>query len=332
MLSNLPPSAELLLEWDAMRPRSQQAEIGVSDLGGCRRRAGYHLAGYPKATSGSVQAVLGTAAHQAIAQALYALRVKGSIPLHLMIEESVWFGGVLGHLDIYLPPVVRDVKTVGRSQQLDRIRVMGPPRHDLWQVSVYAAAVIKTGRRVERVQLDYIARDSGDSWLWEDSFRMEHVRDAMAWLQMIRDTPLEYLARDFRPDSPQCQACPFRDPCWEGRVDGRDPLSVLFVDDPDVASWWDRLQDARERKRQAEDDEARAKGALDALRPNDQGSIEVSAPGLGDRRIRFTVARGRISPDTEQIRADYARGGAVMPVRTGEPSVRVTLVPAKDHP
>lgn len=38
-------TADLLLEWDRSRPRSRQRELGWSELGGCRRRAGYRLAG-----------------------------------------------------------------------------------------------------------------------------------------------------------------------------------------------------------------------------------------------------------------------------------------------
>jgi hypothetical protein len=111
-------------------------------------------------------------------------------------------------------------------------------------------------------------------------------------------------------------------------------LSVLYRDDPDAATWALKLEDARLRRREAEDDEARARGALDALRPNDTGSAEIAitTPGADDFSIRFTVSRGAERPDVQRIREDYARGGAVMPVVRGEPSVRVTIVPRKDSP
>lgn len=330
-MTALPTTAELLLEWDAQRPRSLQEEIGVSLLGGCRRRAGYTLAGYPREPSGSVQAVLGTAVHQVAADIMRKLgHEEGRFGISPWIEQEVRFAGVLGHLDLCVPPVVRDIKTVGRVQQLDRIKVLGPPRQDLWQVNVYAAAMIVTGARIERVQIDYIARDSGETWLYEAPFDIGCVREAMAWLRTVRETPLGWLARDYRPGSPQCERCPFRGPCWEGSVTGRDPLSVLYVDEPDAAKWITQLEDARRRRREAEDDEKRAKGALDALRPNLSGTAEVRVPGVEDIDIRFTVSRGREMPDVERIREDYARGGGRMPVTVGEPSVRVTIVPRKD--
>ena len=331
----LPTTTELLLEWDAQRPRSVQAEIGVSALGQCRRRAGYILAGQERGRGGSVQAVLGTAIHEVAAGIMrYLGYEQGRFGTPPWIEQEVRFAGVLGHLDLCVPPVVRDIKTVGRVQQLDRVRVLGPPRHDLWQVSTYAAGMIVKGVGIERVQIDYIARDSGETWLYDAPFDISHVRDAMAWLRNVRETPLEWLSRDFLPGSPQCESCPFSGPCWEGRTDGRDRLSVLYRDDPDAATWALRLEDARLRRRQAEDDEKRAKGALDAIRPNDAGTAEITitTPGADDVVIRFTVNRGRMLPDVGQIRADYARGGGQMPVTYGEPSVRVTIVPRKEQP
>src|SRR6476646_9461433 len=102
-------TAELLLEWDARRPRSKQEEIGMSDLGGCRRRAGYRLLGVkPTNTSSSVQAVMGTSIHAAVQAILSELARPGDL-----VEEEVRFAGVLGHIDRYEAAEARliDVKT-----------------------------------------------------------------------------------------------------------------------------------------------------------------------------------------------------------------------------
>src|SRR5438128_256655 len=69
---SLPTTTELLLAWDAQRPRSQQAEMGMSKLGSCRRQAGYHLGGYPHDegyVGNKIQAVIGTAIPQVAAEA-----------------------------------------------------------------------------------------------------------------------------------------------------------------------------------------------------------------------------------------------------------------------
>jgi hypothetical protein len=187
----------------------------------------------------------------------------------------------------------------------------------------YAAALIVQGLPVEDVQLDYLVRDSGKTWLWSGPFDYDRVLAAMQWLQQIRETPLDWLARDYAPDSPQCRNCPFAQRCWEGHVTDRDERSVLLVEDQDAAGWARRLADARERKRQAEADETLAKGVLDGLRPNTQGRGEVQLDGF-PFLLRWTVTR-RKSLDADAVRDDYARAGAIPPLRAGE-SVKLELV------
>jgi hypothetical protein len=109
---------------------------------------------------------------------------------------------------------------------------------------------------------------------------------------------------------------------------------VLFVDNQDAAEWATRLQSAQVMRKAAEHAEADAKGALDALRtvsrPGETEYVEV--PGL-NRVIRFSVNRGKKSPDMAQIANDYKRAGARPPMRYGEPTIRVSLVkkPEGEH-
>ena len=80
-MTTLPSTAELILKADWERPRSQQKGLGMSDLGGCRRRAGYQLHGLPpEKPSGSVPAVIGTAVHDTADVALRMMRDAGIIP------------------------------------------------------------------------------------------------------------------------------------------------------------------------------------------------------------------------------------------------------------
>lgn len=96
---------ELLLLWDADRPRSQQREIGWSDLGVCRRRAGYRLAGVePTNRGGSIQAAMGSAIHLVQEEALRRYVPAASA------EEEVEFAGIVGHLDRYEHGTVADTK------------------------------------------------------------------------------------------------------------------------------------------------------------------------------------------------------------------------------
>lgn len=324
-------TASLLLEWDRRRPRSQQAEFGMSELGDCRRRAGYRLAGVqPTNTGGSLQAVLGTAIHQAVADVLHDMQAAGLIPADDLVEHEVTFAGIKGHFDRYEPAAARltDTKTTS-SRWLEKLKINGPTVSNLWQVHGYAAALIADGYKVREIAIDYIARDTGEEWRWTGPFETRHVRDALAWVTDVRTTPLEFLARDHAPDGPFCSHCPFFDRCWEGGYAGRDPRSVLFVEDPDAAKWMARLEDARARKKAAEDDEKIARGALDALRPNEDETATVVLDGQ-DKALRWSVSAPK-RLDTTQVRQDYAKAGLKAPEKPAKkPTVRLDLVPADE--
>lgn len=316
-------TAELLLAWDRRRPRSQQTEFGMSELGDCRRRAGYRLAGVqPTNAGGSVQAVMGTAVHEAVARVLRELQSEGLIPADALIEHPVTFAGILGHLDLFDESEVTDTKSTS-SRWLAKLKVNGPTRANLWQTHGYGAGLIAQGRKVRRINIDYIARDTGEQWRWTGPFEPSHVRDALAWVQEVRSTPLDDLPRDHDPDGPFCSHCPFFDRCWEGYVPDRDRRSVLYVEDPDAAAWAARLEDARERKAAAAADEAEAKGALDALRPDENDDQTVEITGY-DKALRWTV-RTSHRLNTTQVRQDYAAAGRRVPENTSR-TVRLDLI------
>lgn len=319
-----PTTSDLLLAWDRTRPRTRQRQFGMSELGGCRRRAGYRLAGTePSNPGGSVQAVMGTAIHDVIARVLGEVAEPGDLA-----EHEVTFAGILGHLDRYEAATctVRDVKTT-HSHRLGKLRVDGPSRNDVWQVSGYGAGLVSQGYTVRRVGIDYIARDTGDEWRWEAPFDPQHVRDALEWVRQVRDTPLEMLNRDQDPDGPFCRGCPFFDTCWEGHVPGRDKRSVLFVEDPDAAGWAAKLDKARADKADAEAREKEARGALDAIRPNDKGTSGPVDVGY-DKGLEWAYSHPK-RLDSDQVYADYEAVGAEPPTKYGKTlTVRFVALPA----
>jgi hypothetical protein len=264
--------------------------------------------------------VLGTAIHEIAAQAATML-IPGAIAEGLEVR----FGGLLGHPDLWIDGIVRDVKTKGYTLQLENIRRLGPPQGERWQVHTYAAGLILAGYEVHTVQLDYIARDSGDEYLFEEPFSVEVVSEAMAWLEQVRTAEVVTLPRDYRPDSGHCQSCPWFEQCWEAPR-GSDSRAVLFADDPDAGRWARQLEDASERMKDAKEDLADAKGALDALRSVSRpGEVQDLDVGL-DRLLRFKIGKGKTSPDMAVIANDYKRAGARPPMKTGEPIVSVSLV------
>ncbi|HEU5475667.1 MAG TPA: PD-(D/E)XK nuclease family protein [Actinophytocola sp.] len=319
-------TADLLLEWDRQRPRSRQRELGWSEVGGCRRRAGYRLAGAePTNPGGSVQAVLGTAIHDAVQQRL----VETAAPEDL-VEYPVEFAGIPGHLDRYEAEHARlvDVKTTS-SRWLDHIKVHGPERSHLWQTNGYAAALIGQGRPVREIVIDYIARDTGDLHRWTGRPDPLQVKAALEWIRAVRSVPVDMLNRDYAPDGPFCQHCPFFNRCWDGATPGRDPRSVLLVEDPDAAGWAAKLWQARQDIAAAKDREAEAKGALDALRPNEAGGSDVLDVGF-ELGLLWTITDSE-RLDTTQVRAEYARVGARPPTKTST-STKLSFVPLPDGP
>lgn len=272
----MPTTTDLLLEWDRRKPRSQQRELGMSELGGCRRRAGYRLAGtVPSNPSGSVQAAMGSAIHQVIAEILEDLGLDGVVH-----EKEVRFAGIVGHFDRVEDEIIIDVKTTS-SRWLDHIKLHGPDTSHLWQVSLYAAALKLAGHNVTRVRIDYLARDSGEEYNWPTEkgalFDPRHVRDALTWLQAVQDTDLDMLPRDEDPDGSFCGHCPFFTTCWDGHIVGRDPRTVLYVEDPDAARWANELWDLRQQIKDLQKQEVRAKKALEAIRPDDGGLVDAGA-------------------------------------------------------
>lgn len=320
-------TADLLLEWDRTRPRSRQRALGWSEVGGCQRRAGYRLAGTEPTNAGSsLQAVMGTAIHDAVQQRLNETAAPDDL-----VEHEVVFAGVLGHLDRYEADTFTlvDVKTTS-DRWLEHLMVHGPDREHLWQTNGYAAALIRKGVRVKRIVIDYIARDTGRLWRWESTPDPHQVKEALAWLAEVRDADLEMLPRQYAPDGPFCGHCPFLDVCWEGAVPDRDRRSVLFVEDPDARVWGEKLWQAKRDKEDAEDREAEAKGALDALRDIDtKGRGDVLDVGLPDVGLQWSITESdRLL--TKAVRAEYAATGAKPPTYTSR-SVKLQFVPLPDQ-
>lgn len=310
---------KLLLAYDQGRERTQQREIGMSAVGGCRRRAGYQLAGTePTNDGGSVQAVIGTAMHAVLAEHV----LKDAEPGDL-VESEVWFAGLKGHVDRYhaASKSVVDYKSVSKWM-FERVQDKGIDLNNRHQSALYGAALQTMGYEVRWLILDFVHRDSGEVHRDRRPFRMEEVRDALDWLRQVRDSELDMLNRDYLPDSPFCRSCPFLDACWTDRsVPGRDLLTALWVDDPDAAKWATELDEARAAKRAAEDREKRAKGALDALRPDDGGRIAV--PGF-DRELSWSTSTRR-TMDQDAVTAEYAAAGASPPMKRSD-SVTLKLV------
>lgn len=314
--STTPTTSQLLLEWDRRRGRSQQRELGMSEIGECRRRAGYRLADTEPSNAGSsVQAVMGTAIHESVASVLKQLQAEGVIPAEDLIEQEVRFAGVLGHLDRHESAIATlvDVKTTS-SNWLRHIKTYGADQQHIWQASLYAAALIHMGLAVRQIRIDYLARDTGEEYPAVHDFDPQHVADALAWLKNVRETPLEMLARDRAPDGPFCGHCPFFDTCWSGGRAERDKRSVLLIEAPeDTQKWAEQLWQGRQLAKRGKELADEAKGVLDALRPDlEEGESAIVDCGWR-MRLKWRKKRGARQLDKAAIEADYKAAGAKVP-------------------
>jgi hypothetical protein len=277
-------TSELLLRWDQQRARSKQLELGISGIGGCRRKTGYHLALTPPSTAGgSAVAAMGSAIHEVIAGAMSQVAEPDDL-----IEFPVVFAGIPGTVDRYeaATETACDSKTTS-SRWLEHLRLHGPDEPHRWQVSIYAAALIRAGHPVRNVRIEYIARDTGEEWTAEEPFNPAVVREALTWVRNVQQTPLDMLPRDYMPDSAFCHSCRFADLCWPYGLEGRGPAKVIAEEgpclrcdqhayrhaesdhpfEPSAPHWAQLLWEARQAKKAAEAEEKRAKAALEALRP-----------------------------------------------------------------
>ena len=294
-------TAALLLAADRQRPRSQQREIGMSDLGSCRRRTGYKLSNFePVNEAGSVQAVIGSAVHDMVARIL-----ADQVSDELLVEHPVTLAGIKGTLDRYERPVVVDVKTTS-SRWLEHIKLHGPEHSHLWQVSCYAAALALEGYEVQRIRIDYLARDTGEEYQWGDRFDIRHVRDALQRLALVRDTPVDMLPRDHEPDSVFCLGCPFGGPdggiCWDGGLPERDVRTVLYLEDPNAEKWMQQLWEARQGKKPHLEKENEAKGALQALQV-EPGQRVAAGPWVIAWDVRGSIRFKKTPATVDQVGA-----------------------------
>ncbi len=283
----MPTTSELLLLVDRQRARSRQRELGMSEVGGCRRRAGYKLAGTePVNEVGSVQAMMGTAIHEAVAAGMRLVAGPGDL-----VEREVRFAGLVGHLDRYEADTrtVVDTKTTS-THWCEHVKVHGPSQQQRWQVSLYAAALVMEKVPVERVRIDYLVRDSGAEYSVGWALDPKDVRDAVAWLGQVRDTPLAMLPRDYAPDSAFCRGCPFGGAgggvCWEGHVPDRDPRSVLVAEGQEVGAAAAELFEVRQQVKKLRARDEHLRGVLDAVRPDGDAVVRV-----GERYVRWSPGR-----------------------------------------
>ena len=172
-----------LHEKENSRPRSNQVQIGPSELGGCRRKVWYRLNNQPETNDAELKlaAIMGTAIHSAIESAFAG---NNSI----LLETTVEYNGMKAHVDAFLPDTgdVIDWKTV-KAKNLNFF----PSLQQRWQVQVYGYLIDKSGvGKPKTVNLVAIPRDGDerDIKVHSEPYDEKIAVEALDWLAAIKDS------------------------------------------------------------------------------------------------------------------------------------------------
>lgn len=286
---------------DARSTRSRQRKVGASEIGVCRRRAGYKHHGHPVTNPENVTglpAVLGTWVHKG---ALGTMRREWGSVIEVGVEDEL----VRGHVDAIelpndwrikaglpehpeAPDVVEvdDLKTKRDARMVDYVRNRGPKRSELFQPHLYAK-LLREGKvqghkrfahlaalgplPVETIRLRYFPRtgEEDSEYVYEQPFDDAIAEEAWEWVEQVAaSSKPEDLPRD--EDGPglsvSCDHCPFVTACW-GEASGVLPQAQLIVTDADLALTLAEYDEARVVEREAAERKALARAKLDATTP-----------------------------------------------------------------
>ena len=176
---------EILHAKENSRARSNQVQIGPSELGGCRRKVYYRLHDQHQTNENEMKlaAIMGTAIHSAIEQAIEKADPTGK---KYVVEQEVEWGDMKAHIDLWIPETgdVVDWKTV-KKNNLSYF----PSTQQRWQVQVYGYLLDKSGKgKPFNVNLVAIPRDGDerDIKVHSEPYDPAIAEEALAWLAEVK--------------------------------------------------------------------------------------------------------------------------------------------------
>lgn len=282
----------------ATSERSQQAELGMSELGHeCPRYIWSVLHHVPTVNTSQhvLAAMRGTGVHKVLEPYLES---RG-----WTVEAEVEYGGVPGHVDAYRDGIVEDEKSALTSK-VRALAEYGPSKAWRYQLHTYARALNEKGEPIHTVRIVAYAIDSSDEiTVWEEPYSPEIADEAVS-------NALRIAALDDPPapgmDLSWCERfCKFYDATGErgcpSRASGSRLVeledSVLRQAAVDLRAARDEVKDATQRKKAAE-------------------AVLEGVNGLSDGYAitQVTVQASEV-PDDEAIRSGYAFVLGELPTR-----------------
>lgn len=228
---------DILRAKDASRARSNQTQVGPSELGGCSRKVWYRLNGQPETNDNELKlaAIMGTAIHGAIEEALALADPSGE---RYVVESEVEYGGIKAHVDLWIPETgdVVDWKSV-KKQNLSYF----PSQQQRWQVQVYGYLISKSGKgKVRNVSLVAIPRDGDerDIKVHTEVYDPRIAEEALNWLAAIKASEV---MPEPEKDENYCKFyCKYYDATGEmgctGLKKGSGAVTDVVIESPDADS------------------------------------------------------------------------------------------------
>ena len=293
------------------RPRSNQVQIGPSELGGCRRKVFYRLHEQPETNDGEMKlaAIMGTAIHAAIEQAIALADPDGK---KYVVEQEVEYGDMKAHIDLWIPESgdVVDWKTVKKGNLS-----YFPSTQQRWQVQVYGYLLEKSGKgKPQTVNLVAIPRDGDerDIKVHSEPYDATIAEEALNWLAAIKEAT-EAPAPE--RDENYCKFyCKYYDATGDigcvGLKKKDGPIDVVIADpDADKAALLYLQLDEQIKQLETQ---------KDSIKEQLGGISGVTQSGF---QINWTTVAGRKTVDTKALED----AGVEIPYKEGKESTRLTI-------
>jgi hypothetical protein len=284
-------------DYDAARPRSRQAAVGWSEVGGCRAALGFRLDGaWESDETDTWAAQRGTAIHEYLGPILAGPGVR--------IEVDTEYRGIPGHADIVEPDAIDDIKTTSLANSKLWADDHSLLRRKRIQVHGYAAGLVDAGELPAdcTVRLLVIPVDGtfADWWAYEEPFdrsladegadRLEEVRERMAAGETLpKDKPYAW-----------CETwCSFFSLCRDtGQPDGE------IITDAELAAAVERYGAINAQIRPLEQAKKSLAPVVRGLRGITPGGWKVGLSEAGEAGVKLDEAR---------VRSDYEAWGVDLP-------------------
>jgi hypothetical protein len=302
-------------QWDAARARSQQTELGWSEMAACRSYMGFVIRGeWATEDEENWRAIAGTGLHAWLTHVRMDAHYKAGG--QAAFEVEVEYGGVPGHADevTWQPEfAVTDYKFPSKSSA----RLYEDPdvlEEKFIQVQGYAAGVLESapevfGEPVVRLLVCPVDGTFDDWRVYERPFdreaadlalvRYAYVQQAVAGGEELpKDKPFRWCER----------YCEFFSACR----DPEDRERMAEITDPEMAAAVEAYGEAREARTAADK-------VMDDMAPVIKG-LYGTARGWKIRMSR--AGSGRLEPDTEAMLRHYSDEDLSPPMRkvSGQPA------------